>query len=205
VAIARYAEARERGADNLYVSNANNTFRRRVLDAMADSIAANGYPNTTVADIVARARTSRRTFYEYFPDWEACFVALLTDNNADLIRTITGAVDPEAPWPTQVRQAIEAWVAAAQSRPALMLAWIRDAPSLGAEAQRLQREFLNAFINMVQALCAAGIGAISRQRVIMLLGGLHELTEVTFRDGGRLDDITEEAVDASLALLAPPT
>jgi AcrR family transcriptional regulator len=173
VATARYAEARERRADNLYVSNANDTFRHRLLDAMADSIAANGYPNTTVADIVARARTSRRTFYEYFPDREACFVALLTDNNADLIRAITGAVDPEAPWPTQVRQAIEAWVAASQSRPALMLAWIRDAPSLGAEAQRLQREFLNAFINMVQTLCAAGIGPLSRQRVIMLLGGLH--------------------------------
>jgi len=58
---------------------------------------------------------------------------------------------------------------------------------------------------MVQALCAASIGRISRQRVIMLLGGLHELTEVTFRDGACIDDITEEAVDASLALLTPPT
>jgi AcrR family transcriptional regulator len=197
VAAARFAEAQD-----AELSNAN-IFRRRLLDAMADSIAANGYSGTTVADIVARARTSRRTFYEYFPDREACFVALLTDNNTDLVRAITSAVDPSAPWQTQVRQAVEAWVAAAQSRPALMLAWIRDAPSLGAEAQRLQREFSNAFINMVQALCANTIGPVSRQRAIMLLGGLHELTEVTFRDGGHLEGITEEAVDASIALLWP--
>jgi hypothetical protein len=37
----------------------------------------------------------------------------------------------------------------------------------------------------------------------MLLGGLRELTAITVENGGRMSDITEEAVDASLALLAP--
>jgi AcrR family transcriptional regulator len=168
---------------------------------MGDALADNGYWNTTVAHIVSRARTSRRTFYEYFPDREACFIALLTENNRQLIRAITGAVDAHAPWHVQIRQAIEAWIAAAQRRPDLMLAWIRDAPSLGAKAQRLQREFTDAFIDMVQELCAAGIRPISRQRAIMLLGGLHELTAATLQGGGTLDDVTEEAVNASLALL----
>src|SRR3954468_2438457 len=42
-------------------------FRRRLLDALAASIAEKGYQNTTIADIVRGARTSRRTFYENFP------------------------------------------------------------------------------------------------------------------------------------------
>jgi AcrR family transcriptional regulator len=101
---------------------AKTSFRHRLLDAMNESLAANGYAGTTVADIVHMARTSRRTFYEYFPDREACFVALLTENTDELINAITSAVDSNAPWQSQVRQAIEAWVKAAQRRPAVMLA-----------------------------------------------------------------------------------
>ena len=49
-------------------------FRRRLLDGLAESIVAIGYRNTTVADIVRLARTSRRTFYEHFASKEECFV-----------------------------------------------------------------------------------------------------------------------------------
>jgi hypothetical protein len=114
-------------------------------------------------------------------------------NNNDLIRAINGAADANEPWETQVRHAIGAWIEAAEKRPALMLAWIRDAPALGAEAARLHREFMTAFIEMLQGLCAtAGIGPIPRQRAIMLLGGLNELLRVTLQEGGRCADITEE-------------
>ena len=46
--------------------------RQRLIDALAASITDVGYSATTVADIVRRARTSRRTFYENFTDREAC-------------------------------------------------------------------------------------------------------------------------------------
>ena len=63
------------------------------------------------------------------------------------------------------------------------------------------------FIEMVQALgghrrvprCRHRSGL--RRRIIMLLGGLRELTAITVEEGGRMSDITEEAVDASIALL----
>jgi AcrR family transcriptional regulator len=198
------AETGQRRADE-----DKGNFRRRLLDALEASIAEDGYPHTTVADIVRRARTSRRTFYEYFDSREACFVALLTDANANQVRQIAAAVDPQAPWRKQVRQAIEAWISSGESRSSLMLSWIRDVPSLGAAARRLQRDGTEAFIEMVQALAdsdafrAAGIGPVSRQRIIMLLGGLRELAAITVEEGGRASDITEEAVDASIALLAP--
>ena len=88
------------------------TFRRRLLDALAASIASDGYRRTTVAEIVRRARTSRRTFYEHFSGKEDCFVALLAHANAEMVRQIAAAVDPGDPWPTQVRAAVEAWIAA---------------------------------------------------------------------------------------------
>jgi AcrR family transcriptional regulator len=184
-------------------------FRQRLLDALEESISEDGYPRTTVADIVRRAHTSRRTFYEHFDSREACFVALLSDANAEQVRQISAAVDPSAPWRSQVRQAVEAWISSGESRPALMLSWIRDVPSLGSAARRLQRDAMENFIEMVQALGgteefrSAGVGPVSRQRIIMLLGGLRELTAITVEEGGRMSDITEEAVDASIALLSP--
>lgn len=48
--------------------------RGRLLDAIAEAVAEKGYAATTVADVVSRAGVSRRTFYEQFPDKEACFV-----------------------------------------------------------------------------------------------------------------------------------
>lgn len=184
-------------------------FRQRLLDGLAASIKEKGYRSTTVADVVRLARTSRRTFYEHFAGKEECYVALLTDANAELIRHISAAVDPAAPWPSQVRQAIEAWIAGSESEPAIMLSWIRDVPSLGDAARRLQREMMEAFITMIQTLCdtegprSAGIGPVPRQVAIMLLGGLRELTATTVEDGGRMSDVTEVAVQSSIALLGP--
>jgi AcrR family transcriptional regulator len=183
--------------------------RRRLLDALAASIAEDGYRGTTVAHIVGRARTSRRTFYENFSDKEACFVALLTDAHAQMIRQIYAAVDQQAPWKIQVRQAVEAWIASAESRPAITLSWIRDVPSLGTAARRLQRDTMEAFVTMIQTLCATeawrAVRAtpVSRQLAVMLLGGLRELTASTVEDGGQVGDITELAVQACIALLGP--
>lgn len=184
-------------------------FRTRLLTACEASIAEDGYAKTTIADIVRRARTSRRTFYEHFSSKEECFMALLAEANADQVRQISAAVDPDAPWREQARQAIEAWIASGESRPDLTLSWIRDGPSLGAAGRALTRDFMEQFIEMVNALVdsprfrEAGIGPVSRQRVIMLLGGLRELTAVTVENGGTMSDITEEAVDATIALVAP--
>ena len=185
------------------------TFRRRLLDALAESIAADGYRRTTVADIVRRARTSRRTFYEHFAGKEDCFVALLTHANAEMVRQVSAAVDPADPWPTQVRRAVEAWIASAQAAPAITVSWIRDLPSLGTTGRDLQRDVMDSFVTMIQTLCAtarwraAGGGPVSRQLAVLLIGGLRELIATAVEDGGRVADIAEVAVHASVALLDP--
>lgn len=184
-------------------------FRQRLLTAFEESIAETGYAKTTIADIVRRARTSRRTFYEHFASKEECFVRLLAEANAEQVQQIAAAVDPGAPWQQQARQAIEAWIASAESRPGLTLSWIRDGPSLGVAGRQLVRDAMEQFVGMVNQLVdrsefrEAGIGPISRQRLIMLLGGLRELTAVTVENGGRMSDFTDEAVEATIALITP--
>ena len=181
-------------------------FRQRLLDGLAVSIAEDGYRDTTVADIVRRAHTSRRTFYEHFAGKEECFVALLAAVNDEMLRRIPAAVDPNSPWQDQVRQAIEAWIGFAESQPAITLSWIREVPSLSVPACR--QDMTQAFVGMIQMLCdtepmrAAGIGPVPRELAVMLLGGLRELAATTVEDGGRIRDVSETAVRASIALLS---
>jgi AcrR family transcriptional regulator len=186
-------------------------FRRRLLEGMAVAIRECGFRDTTVADVVRHARTSRRTFYEHFPSKQACFIALLREANATMVRQVAAAVDRHAPWDVQVRQAIEAWIASAKSDLPITLSWIRDLPSLGSESHHLQREWLEAFVVLIENLTntpglrAAGVAPPSRQLTIMLLGGLRELIAETVEDGGDIADITEVAVQATQAMLGPRT
>ncbi|WP_285752195.1 TetR/AcrR family transcriptional regulator [Lentzea sp. NBRC 105346] len=183
--------------------------RRRLLDGLAASIEENGYRRTTVADIVRYARTSRRTFYQYFSDKEACLVALHRHTATQMVEQISGAVDSAAPWRDQVRQAVEAWIACTEARPAITLSWIREVPSLGTSARDLQRDIMESFIDMIQTLTAtpawreARTTPVPRPLAIMLLGGLRELTATTVEDGRRIRDNAELAVAASITLLGP--
>jgi AcrR family transcriptional regulator len=184
-------------------------FRRRLLDGMAAAIRRGGYADTTVADIVREARTSRRTFYAHFADRQECLTALLSESNERTIARIDEAVDPHAPWETQVRQAIEAWIAAVQADPPITLAWIREVPALGTSARRLQREAMDAFVVLIQRLTdtpelrAAGVVPPASQAAIILLGGLRELIATTVEDGGEIAALTEAAVSATKLLLGP--
>ncbi|HEY1624859.1 MAG TPA: TetR/AcrR family transcriptional regulator [Streptosporangiaceae bacterium] len=188
---------------------ASAEFRQRLLEGMAAAIRECGYRDSTVADIVRHARTSRRTFYEHFASKQDCFIAVLCDANTSLTRQIAAAVDPHAPWNAQVRQAIEAWIATSRADLPLTLSWIRELPSLGEDARQLQRESVEAFVVLVQMLAgtpelrAAGVTPPSRQLAIMLIGGLRELLAATVEDGGDIADITELAVQATQALLGP--
>src|SRR5215216_222038 len=148
VCVVRYrvVPARRKGFREVDMTTALNTgasvddaFRDRLLDGLAESIGERGYRDTTVADIVRHAGTSKRTFYEQFASKEECLIELLRRNNEDLIAGIRAAVDPEADWQEQIRQAAVAYVDHIGARPAITLSWIREAPALGVAAQPLHR------------------------------------------------------------------
>jgi AcrR family transcriptional regulator len=182
-------------------------FRSRLLDGMAASIAERGYRDTTVADIVRHAHTSKRTFYGRFDTKEDCFVELLRANNEALIAGIRAAVDPHADWDAQIRQAVAAYVDHIAARPAITLTWIRELPALGAQATPLHRWAIDRLTDMLVDLTAnpgfrrAGRAPLSRPLAVVLLGGLRELTALFVEDGSDVRGILEPAVTASTALL----
>ena len=53
--------------------------RVRILRAAAVAVDERGYGAVTVTHITARAKISRRTFYELFVDREECLLAVMED------------------------------------------------------------------------------------------------------------------------------
>jgi len=188
-------------------ASVDDAFRDRLLDGLAASIGERGYRDTTVADIVRHARTSKRTFYEQFASKEECLIEVLRRNNADLIANIQAAVDPDAEWQEQIRQAAEAYVDHIGARPAITLSWIREAPALGAVARPLHRLAMEQLTDMLVDLTdspgfrRAQLPPISRPLALILLGGLRELTALFVEDGHDLSGITEPAITAATAIL----
>ena len=188
-------------------SPGGTAFRRRLLDGLAESIAERGYRATPVADVVRGAKTSKRTFYDEFASKEECFVELLAANNDDLIAGITAAVDGEATPDEQVAAAVGAYVAHIESRPAITLSWIREAPALGDLARPLNRLAMQHLTDMLVAISGspgfvrAGLAPISRSLALILLGGLRELTALLVEDGRDVQEIVEPAATAARAIL----
>jgi AcrR family transcriptional regulator len=183
-------------------------FRQRLIDGLAVAIRERGYRETTVADIVRHARTSRRTFYAEFSTKDECYVALLGVTNQKMRHRIESSVDPEAAWREQVRQAVGAYIEAVASEPEIMVSWIRELPALGTVARTVQREAMDLMTEMLLTLTdtevfrTAGVGPLSRPMALLLLGGIRELTATTVEDGGEIRDLAEVATVAATALLA---
>jgi AcrR family transcriptional regulator len=77
--------------------------RARLLSAAAVTAAELGWSGASVAHITARARVSRRTFYDLFANREECMIAVLDDILARVTTEITAADLQDLSWRERVR------------------------------------------------------------------------------------------------------
>jgi AcrR family transcriptional regulator len=80
----------------------------RLLRALAAVVAEKGYPDTTVAEVVERAATSQRTFYEHFKNKEDAIVAALDSGSAHMLAAALPAFRRAPDWPHAVHDTQEA-------------------------------------------------------------------------------------------------
>ena len=65
--------------------------RRRMIDAMAELCAEQGYEATKIADVVRRAHVARKTLYDNFSGKEELFLAAFDATLADADATVAEA------------------------------------------------------------------------------------------------------------------
>jgi AcrR family transcriptional regulator len=174
----------------------------RLLDGLAASIREKGLPLTQVSDIVRHARTSRRTFYNHFPDKDSCLVELVHLSAAVIMRTVSASIDLEAPRGVQVDQAIDSYVSVLVSEPRLTLTL--SSPSVSERVVQAQRDGLEQFAAFLASLTLAGpAGApqISLECAYMLVSGLRAMLLRAVERGDDLDRAGNEGKAVFKALL----
>jgi AcrR family transcriptional regulator len=111
--------------------------RGRILAAMVEIVSERDASKVTVALVVARAGVSRRTFYELFPDREACFMAAFDDGVARAARYVLEAYPSEARWAERLRLALAALLTFLDVERGV--GWLLVVGSLGAGPQALEQ------------------------------------------------------------------
>jgi AcrR family transcriptional regulator len=168
---------------------------------MATSIEQRGYRETTVADVVRIARTSRRTFYQHFEDRDTCFLALFDAVNDQTMEQIADAVRPERPIGEQVDSALWAYIDNVSTHPALYRSFVRELPGLGQAGADRQLAVIERFAQLLIDLVESGRRAqpdlmarpLSMDAAIMIVGGLRELAVISLQHGRDVRELPASA------------
>ena len=105
--------------------------RERMMAAVLDAVGEQGYVATTVADILARAGVSRRTFYEHFDDREACFLRAY-DHVAQILSTaMLDLLSTNERWAEGLRDALDLFLRTVAAHPRLARACLVEILAAG--------------------------------------------------------------------------
>jgi AcrR family transcriptional regulator len=123
--------------------------RIRMLAAAVDVVDDVGYARMTVARIIARARVSRKTFYDVFFDREDCFLAAF-DQAVDQARELAGTVyERESGWRDGMRSALARLLRLMEEEPALARLCMIEALAAGDRVLERRAEVLEELVDVV--------------------------------------------------------
>jgi AcrR family transcriptional regulator len=187
------------------------THRARLTEGLAATIAEKGYAAATIADVVAHAHVSKRTFYEHFADKEACFLALYSETSDALLGVIADAV-ANAPggWDERLATAARAYFERVAAEPELIRTGLIEIQAAGPAARRLRRDVQRRYADMLRGLseeAAAeepGIAPLSPELATAVVGGIEELMLEAVEQGQerRLGELSAAAIELIRAVLA---
>lgn len=144
-----------------------------MIEAMLESIGEQGYATTVVADVIAKAVASRKTFYEHFEDKQACFFATSEEIVEGWVARVESANDAAADGGEVIETLVNELFALALESPAslrVIAVELTAAGSAGIERREhalasLARPLREAFgeeSREVELLGRAIVGAILR-------------------------------------------
>jgi AcrR family transcriptional regulator len=134
--LARRREQRvfSRGAPRVQVEEIQHS---RLLVAVAATIDELGFEQSTVTRIAARAKVSRRTFYELFENRETCLIALIDAVVERVERDLAAAALEGLEWRERVRGGLWVILSFLEREPLLARIWVVHA--LHGGPQTLER------------------------------------------------------------------
>lgn len=117
--------------------------RSRMLAAAVDAVEDVGYARMTVAQVIGRARVSRKTFYDVFADREDCFLAAFEQALDQASVAAREAYAGESAWREGVRSALGRLLVLMDEEPGLAKLCVVEALAAGERVLERRAEVLD--------------------------------------------------------------
>jgi AcrR family transcriptional regulator len=134
--------------------------RARMLGAAVEAIAEHGYARFTVAQVISRAKVSRKTFYDVFADSEDCFLAIFEQTVGQVSASVAEAYEQESSWREGVRTGLTVLLSFIEEEPELARLCVVDALGGGPRVLEERARVLGRLRKVIDA----GRGVSSSRR-----------------------------------------
>lgn len=125
--------------------------RRRIMDAIAELTAEQGYDSTKIGDIVRRAGVARKTLYDNFEGKEEVFLAAFDAAVDEAIRRIEeDCAKVEGGWEEQVQAGLASFLRYVAEEPALARMCMIEALSATPAATERYEKAVQRFVDLTK-------------------------------------------------------
>ncbi len=162
--------------------------RRRMIDAMAELCAEQGYEATKIADVVRRAHVARKTLYDNFSGKEELFLAAFDTTLADAdaaVAEVCESIDA-ANWEERAEAVIRALLEFVVAHPAEARLCLVEAPAAAATSAARYDAAVESYIAHLRDAAPPGAGRPSTLEEA-LVGGTLWIVQRQVRNGGAED------------------
>ena len=146
------------GRHTLPAEEVSERQRERLLRAMASCASELGYQNTTVADVVRVAKTSRSAFYEHFADKQECFLEVYRRTTATYIGASIEAAAAVEPWREKLEAGISRYFEWMAEHPEVARITIIEIHEAGRDGLAARSDALRQWIRTI-----AGVAILARR------------------------------------------
>ncbi|WP_431971532.1 TetR/AcrR family transcriptional regulator [Nocardia sp. bgisy134] len=184
--------------------------RQRLLFAVTVVVAERGYLTVTVANIAAAAKVSRRTFYQHFPDKEACFLAA-AETGRDLMidhleRAMTQVLSEQLGPLETLRRGIREYLTLLRDEPSFARSFYLETAVAGSRAiesfERCQHWFAG-YIRAWRETAGPVDPSVPDHAYLAVTDATNEAVRRTLRAGGDLLELEDTVMYIHRALLGP--
>jgi AcrR family transcriptional regulator len=184
--------------------------RERLARAARAVLAANGYANASIDEIVSRARVSRTTFYRFFAGKEEAMLALLEEATAELTTAFAEAAAAELP-ERRIRLGVEGIVGTLGSDPEMAQVLLIEAVGATPAVEEARLETRRRFAALLAAEMRRYAGWRDRPpadlelTALALIAGIAEAVAdlVARGEAGRWRDLVPPLIGFAMRALTP--
>jgi AcrR family transcriptional regulator len=169
--------------------------RERLLRAMGRCVSDQGYAETTIADVVRYARTSRSVFYKHFADKQECFLETYRQMTAVRIEASLTAAAAVAEWDAKLDAGIAAYMRWMAEHPEVAITTVVEVHCAGVRAQEARSRAISDWMRTIKGVTVlagkAGVEVEVDETAVLAIILTAESYVYEYARKRRLDEVIE--------------